>query len=346
MSPFDLLLMSVGALLTLVGVYLFASGKMRDKASRVEAFGIKLDVTNPSLILILAGVGLMLVPRFVPEPMKPQFTPPSADVAPQAPPTPPATTSSVPPPAPVPVPTSTPTQTPAPDPAPTPAPVPKPATAPKPSPAPQTGTTSAPAARPASPRPTPPVVPVKPVTEARPQTQPAIQLKPAPQAAESAPAPGTPSAAPAAPTPRYLVAALGTPNPWKSFWDKEEEAGYSLKLARTARERLRRHVRDAQVEALSEASGVTPLMQDEVTRRRRCEAGGFTALVVFTVAQPQVVISSVESAFWPELVLLHHDCQDGQARRETRQLAPRVGDRYPFETELAEHLDRQFRERL
>jgi hypothetical protein len=65
--------MSVGAMLTLVGVYLFASGKMRDKASRVEAFGIKLDVTNPSLILILAGVGLMLVPRFVPEPVIPEF---------------------------------------------------------------------------------------------------------------------------------------------------------------------------------------------------------------------------------------------------------------------------------
>lgn len=342
MSPFDLVLMSVGALLTLVGVYLFASGKMRDKASRVEAFGIKLDVTNPSLILILAGVGLMLVPRFVPEPVIPEFPKPTASETAQAPalspapaPQPPSAAPSSPP--------SVPAATPSPSSAATSgagstaASPPSVATRPVPS------ASSAPAASPGQAK---PVAQAKPVTQVRPTSTSPATARLAAQAVETAPAAGAHPATPPVAGPRYLVAALGTPNRWKRFWDDEQEAGYSLKLAQVARERLRRHVRDARVDTLSDASAVTTLMQNEVTRQRRCEAGGFTALLVFTVAQSQVVISSVESAYWPELAVQLHPCHGDAARRETHQLAPRGTDRFPFEADMTEHLDRMLRDHL
>jgi hypothetical protein len=186
------------------------------------------------------------------------------------------------------------------------------------------------------------------VAQASPTSTPASPAvtRPATQAVKPAPTPGAPPAVPPAAGPRYLVAALGTPNRWKRFWDDEQESSYSLKLTEVARERLRRHVRNGQVDTLSNASAVATLMQNEITRQRRCEAGSFTALLLFTVAQPQVVISSVESAYWPELTVQLYPCHGDSARRETHQLAPRGTDRFPFEAELSEHLDRILRDRL
>lgn len=67
MEVFDLVLMVVGALLILTGVILFASGKRESaNSSQVEGFGIKLNVSNPSIILIVLGIGLLLAPRLLP----------------------------------------------------------------------------------------------------------------------------------------------------------------------------------------------------------------------------------------------------------------------------------------
>jgi hypothetical protein len=342
MTAIDLALVTVGAIVTLVGVIQFVRGKVSNNPSKVEAFGIKLDITNPSLILILAGVGLMLAPRLLPEPTAPEAdekpvvvaTAPVPEAAPTLAPAAPQEKPSS-----VPAVTSTPTAPAAPKPQPT-----SVATDPAPAPTP-------PVSRPA-PKPLPKPIPT-PIP--KPQFH-APVIKPTPTPPARAPAPSmaprvTPSNEPATPVPQarpptapaYLVAALGTPNVWKDFWANEKQADYSRKLAERAAERLRRVARDANVETLS-GSGASTLMDNATTRQRRCQAGGFAVLVVIAVVQPDVVISNIDSAYWPELTLLLHDCKDGTVRRELKQLAPRNADRFPFETELVENLDRALRD--
>lgn len=70
MLDLDLLLTVVGVALIVIGVGVFLLGKSKagkdDHSNVFEAFGIKLDVANPSVLLIMFGVVLMLAPRFVP----------------------------------------------------------------------------------------------------------------------------------------------------------------------------------------------------------------------------------------------------------------------------------------
>lgn len=69
MDVIDYISMTVGGILIVIGLYLFVSGK-RESTNRnhVEGFGIKLNVSNPSIILIVLGIGLLLVPRLLPKP--------------------------------------------------------------------------------------------------------------------------------------------------------------------------------------------------------------------------------------------------------------------------------------
>jgi hypothetical protein len=67
MSIIDIVFMFFGALLIIVGLYLFVSGKKGISSNHVEGFGIKLNVSNPSIILILSGIGLLVLPRFMPD---------------------------------------------------------------------------------------------------------------------------------------------------------------------------------------------------------------------------------------------------------------------------------------
>ncbi|GGD64678.1 hypothetical protein [Lacimicrobium alkaliphilum] len=57
MDTFDLILLTTGVLLILVGLGLFIFGNRDGNKNYLEGFGIKLDVSNPSIILIVAGVG-------------------------------------------------------------------------------------------------------------------------------------------------------------------------------------------------------------------------------------------------------------------------------------------------
>ncbi|MDY6929668.1 MAG: hypothetical protein SWN10_21535 [Pseudomonadota bacterium] len=67
-NTFDTFIVAVGAALVLVGLYLFISGKQGDgsRNSNVEGFGIKINVSNPSIILVVIGIGLILLPMFLP----------------------------------------------------------------------------------------------------------------------------------------------------------------------------------------------------------------------------------------------------------------------------------------
>jgi len=67
MSISDIVVMLIGIILIAIGLYLFVSGKKESSQNHVEGFGIKLNVSNPSVILIIVGVGLLVLPRFFPD---------------------------------------------------------------------------------------------------------------------------------------------------------------------------------------------------------------------------------------------------------------------------------------
>ncbi len=71
----DTLLFWCGLALLCVGLFVFLTGKKasdesKKESNRFEAFGIKIDVNNPSLILIMLGVVMMLSPKFIPQEVK------------------------------------------------------------------------------------------------------------------------------------------------------------------------------------------------------------------------------------------------------------------------------------
>jgi len=68
MEVFDIVVMGFGGLLVIAGFVLFASGKLVGTNNKVELLGVKMDVNNPSLLLMGAGIGLLLVPRLLPAP--------------------------------------------------------------------------------------------------------------------------------------------------------------------------------------------------------------------------------------------------------------------------------------
>ena len=68
----DILLFWAGLVITLTGLVVFVLGRSKSDAAkqgdnRFEAFGIKIDVSNPSLLLVILGVVMMLVPKMIPQ---------------------------------------------------------------------------------------------------------------------------------------------------------------------------------------------------------------------------------------------------------------------------------------
>jgi|GEM_PF-1632527 len=71
----DMLLFWVGLAITSIGLIVFVLGRVLPDAekkgdNRFEAFGIKIDVSNPSLLLVILGVVMMLVPKMIPQEAK------------------------------------------------------------------------------------------------------------------------------------------------------------------------------------------------------------------------------------------------------------------------------------
>lgn len=78
MENLDTIVVVIGIVLILAGVILFVTGKVVSQNNQIEGFGIKLNFNNPSFLLVVAGIGMVLVPRVLPDPARLSQLPPPA----------------------------------------------------------------------------------------------------------------------------------------------------------------------------------------------------------------------------------------------------------------------------
>lgn len=337
---FDTVLVVAGVVLVVTGLVMFIRSKTSTQASSVEAFGIKLNVTHPSLILVLAGVGLMLAPRLLPEPPG-KTDKPEAVVAeaakPQAPAVPasPAPVATVQPPTPAVIappasPAAKPTAT-------------LPAVAPSAATARPTRITKPPTSAPAQSR----------LLEAKPaSSHPAVRtattsMAAAPSsaapAAEAAIPPPATATKPARPT--LVYAALGLPTS-RTFWSGETRASYTRRmqasLQQAGREVLRMNTREQGMSQQEFDAWLNESGQHPRSRELCATSPAPLALLAARVETPSVY-SSIESAFWPELKLRLFVCANQRMYLQQKTLSPQNGDAWPFATELNSEIERFLR---
>ncbi|MBW8329960.1 MAG: hypothetical protein K0M48_12635 [Thiobacillus sp.] len=348
----DTLLVLAGLVLVATGLVMFIYSKTSTQASSVEAFGIKLNVTHPSLILVLAGVGLMLAPRLLPGlPGKADDKPAPAVVAeaPQPQAAAPGMGTR-------PEPTAVPIQPPAPAPS---APAAAPAV-PIATPAPSIPAAALPpASAPAKSAAMPSAASVQPTTAAKPRV--AIPVTAARKAAPRV-ATTRPAATPAAPVqpeaavitppaaarparPTLAFAALGLPIS-RSFWGGETRASYTQRvngtLQQAGRDVLRMEARGLELgqagfDSWWNESGQHP------RSRELCDSSHAPRALLSARVESPTTFSSVESAYWPELKLRLYDCADKRLYRQQKTLSPQNDDAWPFATELNSEIERFLR---
>ncbi len=345
---FDTLLMLAGLVLVATGVVMFIRSKTSTQASSVEAFGIKLNVTHPSLILVLAGVGLMLAPRLLPELPGKADKPEPAVVAETTRPRPvaPAITPS---PEPAPQPARPPAPTPAASevtPAHPTAPAAKPAVTPPPALPSLSVAQTTPPAKPEKPLPVSPSFPKKSTPQmasTHPVAAPTPE-KPAAAKPEEATATSPPAAKKTA-RPPLAYAALGLPIS-RSFWSGETRASYTgrmhASLQQAGREVLRMDVRglelgQAEFDAWWNESAQHP------RSRELCAAPQAPLALLSARVETPMTISSVESAYWPELKLRLFVCANQRLYRQQKTLSPQNDDAWPFSVELTSEIERFLR---
>ncbi|MDO9467138.1 MAG: hypothetical protein Q7J36_07535 [Thiobacillus sp.] len=335
----DTLLVLAGLALVATGLVMFIYSKTSTQASSVEAFGIKLNVTHPSLILVLAGVGLMLAPRLLPGlPGMPDKPAAIAEVSRESLDARPGTSLDPR------------TAANAHDPAPATTPSTAPALSPRPYAAMQTPAQSAatagvaavpiaPAAKPRIVAPTPAPIPPGPKPEAAPQL---ALARPAAAPTPSAPAESSP-AKPARPALAY--AALGLPAS-RDFWSGETRTSYTQRiqssLQQTGRDVLKMEPRalalnEQAFEAWWNESGQHP------RSRELCAGPNAPRALLSARVEASYSSSTIESAYWPELSLRLFDCSTQRVYRQKRTLSPQNGDAWPFSVELNTELERFMR---
>ena len=347
---FDSVLVIAGLALVVTGLVMFISSKSSTDASSVEAFGIKLNVTHPSLILVLAGVGLMLAPRLLPglpgkidkpEPAVVAIAPPPANPTSALPSTPPLNTPTLPTPAIV-------------------------------APPPITQTTpSLPKAHQDKPPTRTPVIQKPEKTSPKPLVKPTVSLiapsKPAATAVTPSPTPSkspspphqAPVVTPAAPValapppviaakparPLITYAALGLPTN-RDFWSGETRTTYTRRmnasLQQAGRDVLRMETQplnlgEAAFDAWWNESGQHPRSRD------LCAAANAPRALLSARAETPTTTSVSESAYWPEFKLRLYDCATNRVYRQQKTLSPLNSDGWPFATELNGEIERFMR---
>ena len=343
----DGLLVIAGLVLVITGIVMFIRSKSSTDPSSVEAFGIKLNVTHPSLILVLAGTGLMLAPRLLPElPEKPAL--PETEVAATAPPASPPQASVPPSPAAA---THTPDVSPrlesttvAAPPALASAVTPHPVAA-------ETPGVSRPGASPAASKPAPrPSLPRIAVATPSSQPTPKPTPKPAPEpvASSTSPAPSASPPLPAPPQssrPTFAYAALGLPIS-RSFWSGETRASYTARINTTLQQSGREVLRMTP-HNLSLDQGAFDAWWDESKSNPRsrelCAASHSPRALFAARVETPASMSSIESAYWPELKLRLYICANHKQYRQQKTLSPVNADNWPFSTELNSEIERFMR---
>jgi outer membrane biosynthesis protein TonB len=224
----------------------------------------------------------------------------------------------------------------------------RPTEPPKPQP---TATPAAPV--PAAPKPAAPSpAAVKPVV-APPQTsvqvavaQPVPAPVPVPPAAPVTPP--QPALAAVAPAPvalrKIAIIAVGEPT-FRGFWEGERRATLSAKIVGTYREALRESASGRVELSISTDSERDLRKLDQALREPSalCDSLRSEAVFVARLEEPQS-FSRAESAFWPELQLTAITCSSGKQTRARANLSPMREDRYPFERNLAETMEKFARE--
>lgn len=346
----DGLLVIAGLVLVVTGIVMFIRSKSSTDPSSVEAFGIKLNVTHPSLILVLAGVGLMLAPRLLPE-LPGKIALPETKVEATAPSPPDPQASMSPPPA---------AATPAPEasPAPASATAATPAVAPVVTPQPaasETASVARPAASPAVTKPEQPRIAVAPPTSRstptpKPAPKPAAKPVPAPEPVAASPSPTAtahtpPPASPQPTRPTLAYAALGLPIS-RSFWSGETRASYTTRinttLQQSARDVLRMTPRNLGLD-----QGAFDAWWDEAKSNPRsrelCAAANAPRALLAARVETPASMSSHESAYWPELKLRLYICDNQKQYRQQKTLSPINADNWPFSSELNSEIERFMR---
>ncbi|HEY9099507.1 MAG TPA: hypothetical protein VIN38_11615 [Thiobacillus sp.] len=327
----DALLVLAGIVLVVTGLVMFIRSKSSTDASSVEAFGIKLNVTHPSLILVLAGVGLMLAPRLLPElPGKPANQPEPAIVA-EAPVAPSATLppapTALPPPASVALPPEQPAaQAPA-------------STASKP-----TAGATRPSAQPAAiinrTTPAPQTRLPAPVAPSAPTPQPVVTPVPA-KPVVSRPPPVEPKSA----RPLIAYAGLGLPGN-RDFWESETRTSYTRRL-HASLQQAGRDVLHMDTKKLDMDEAAFDAWWNEPAQHPRsralCAAAYAPRALLAALVEPPTTSSANESAYWPVFKIRLYNCANQRVYRQHKTLSPLNSDAWPFSTELNSEVERFMR---
>jgi len=348
---FDAVITILGVVLIAFGLYNFLTGKGRREdapSNKLEGFGVSIDVANPSVLLIILGVGLVLVPRFFPDAQSPDE--PVVSLAPELPPAamPEPVSQQV-------------SQNPTPelersasqtkesvnleatadDVAPA---VEVPPVAPKVILAgketPRIGATTTAAVPleksvqlPSTPNSVPPVVVPKPQPVVRPAPEPEKpdQLVTAPVR--------EPQAAP----PKPEVELSPAVEPKAGLWvvvdaDVAEYAGMTGMSKQDYSQALRERLAGIAFERFGKnhvtVEGVPPQVQGK-KYKRVCEHSPAARVLLATVRVPPFDFSPIESGFWPDLVLAAVNCGDGRVHHSmSKRLTPQHDDKVFFEQDF------------
>ena len=152
-----------------------------------------------------------------------------------------------------------------------------------------------------------------------------------------------PTPAPAAPR-TIAVIALGEPT-FRDFWEGERRAAYSAKVAGIYRDALR-EAASGRVELSINIDSARDLRRLDKALRETpglCDTLRTEAVFVARLEEPQS-ISSVESAYWPELRLTAIACDSGKQTSARANLSPMRDDGFPFERQMAQTMEKFARE--
>lgn len=361
----DTILTIVGVVLIAVGLYIFVSakGKGEGSSNKLQGFGVTIDVANPSVLLIIIGAGLVLVPRFFPdpavsvaEPALPQPEISQTELASKPAPEPLAAEEPVDlakhqsvhvaPPAeqpPVtaevakaeiravavqPVPAKIKAETPAETPLARSAPVPKPVEniePPKPAP---------PVARVAEEKPATSLA-LKPRTEPAPKPAPLPVPKPVASVVESRP---ESVAVPAEPV-------VQNPGLWVMV---DAEVAERAGITGMSREEYSQALRQRLAQLAEDRFGAAHVSreggQGQIKGREfkaACSMTKAPRVLLATVRIPPMDFSSIESAFWPNLELAAVNCKDGRMHSSgAKRLSPQRQDEVFFERDFIANAER------